>query len=257
MTTASLGARNYAATSGTLDLTGLPGSGDPAVNEDSPGVAQITFDSGAGLAFTRTTPTDVFDAQISLAIDVLDGDSRAAVGNPVTFGAGSGIVFNSGTEFRYGRARFVNAVGSELVNLPVGLFSEYFVDAATGFIRNADDSCSTGISISFNTFTEDLGPGETCVLDSGSPGASGAGCAVAAAPADQFTQPPVAGSFNLILAAPGAGNSGSVTLGAGVPAWLQFDWDAGTAGDENPTAQATFGLFGGQPQQIYIRELFN
>ena len=222
MSNATLGARNYSAATGALDLSGLPSTGDPAVSEISPGVARIVFDGGSGFAFTRSTPVDVFDAEISLAIHVLDSDSVAAAANPVTFGTGSGIVFNSGAEFRYGRVRFVNAVGSELINLPVGLFSEYYVDAANGFVRNTDDSCSTGVGISFSAFTESLSSGETCVLDIGSPGGSGAGCAVAAAPSDQFSQPPVAGSFNLILQAPGAGNSGSVTINAAVPAWLQF-----------------------------------
>lgn len=257
MSTTTLGARNYAAASGSLDLSGLPASGDPVVSEDSPGVALIVFDSGSGLRFERTTPIDVFNAEVSLDIDVLDSDSVAAVSNPVTFGGGSGIVFSNGPEFRYGRIRFVNAAGSELVNLPVGLFSEYYVNAATGFTRNTDDSCTTGVGINFVAFTEDLSAGETCVLDSGSPGSSGAGCAIAAAAPDQFAQPPAAGSFNLILAAPGAGNSGSTTLNATVPDWLQFDWDAGTPGDEDPSAQATFGIFGGQTEQIYIRELFN
>ena len=61
----------------------------------------------------------------------------------------------------------------------------------------------------------------------------------------------------MILAAPGAGNSGSVTIEADVPTWLEFDWDFGAPGDEDPTAQATFGIFAGQPQQIYTREIFN
>ncbi len=41
-----------------------------------------------------------------------------------------------------------------------------------------------------------------------------------------------------------------------VPAWLRFDWDATTLGDENPAAQAVFGLFPGSDRQIYIREVF-
>jgi MSHA biogenesis protein MshQ len=257
MSTGSLGLRNYTATAGTLDLSGLPGSGDPTVTEDSAGVALLVFDSGSGLEFTRTTPVDLFDAEIELAIDVIDGDTVAATSNPVTFGAGSGIVFSNGAEFRYGRMRFTNAAGSELVNLPVDLFVEHYVNAATGFVRNTDDSCTSGVSISFTGFTEDLAAGETCVLDTGSPGQSGVGCVAPAAPVEQFAEPPVAGSFNLILAAPGAGNSGSVMLEAAVPSWLEFDWDGASAGDETPSAQATFGIFGGPRQQIYSREIFN
>ena len=42
-----------------------------------------------------------------------------------------------------------------------------------------------------------------------------------------------------------------------MPTWLEFNWDAATPGDEDPSAQATFGIFGGPRQQIYTREIFN
>ena len=58
------------------------------------------------------------------------------------------------------------------------------------------------------------------------------------------------------LAAPGAGNQGSVLVRATVPPWLRFDWDAGAVGDENPTGQATFGIFGGERRVIYTREIY-
>ena len=99
-----------------------------------------------------------------------------------------------------------------------------------------------------------MNAGETCVRDSGSPGASAVGCAAAAA--SPFREPPVAGDFNLQLAAPGAGNQGSVLIRGAVPSWLRFDWDGGTAGDEDPTGQATFGIFGGERRTIYTREIY-
>jgi hypothetical protein len=37
---------------------------------------------------------------------------------------------------------------------------------------------------------------------------------------------------------------------------LQFDWNSAVLGDEPPTAQATFGIFGGEPRQIYTREIY-
>ncbi len=32
--------------------------------------------------------------------------------------------------------------------------------------------------------------------------------------------------------------------------------DAGAPGGENPAGQATFGLFGGESRQIYLREIY-
>jgi MSHA biogenesis protein MshQ len=110
------------------------------------------------------------------------------------------------------------------------------------------------VALAFPAYTENLNAGETCVRDSGAPGASGVGCAAVAA--SPYREPPLGGDFNLRLAAPGAGNQGSATLRAAVPAWLRFDWDAGAAGDENPTGQATFGIFGGERRLIYTREIY-
>ncbi|MDX1561461.1 MAG: DUF6701 domain-containing protein, partial [Gammaproteobacteria bacterium] len=116
--------------------------------------------------------------------------------------------------------------------------------------------CSTGVTVDFAAFTENLSLGETCVLDTGAPGVSGEGCPAVAPPAERFASPSVAGDFNLRLAAPGNDNHGSVRIDSTVPSWLRFDWDAGTPGDENPTGYATFGVFKGDAAQIYLRELY-
>ena len=90
--------------------------------------------------------------------------------------------------------------------------------------------------------------GDTCVRDSGDPGASGVGCAAPAPLALRYQEPPVTtgGDFNLRLGAPGAGNQGSVNYHGDRAGLAAFDWDAGAAGDESPTGQATFGIFGGE-----------
>ena len=254
--TGAVPARVYSAGQ-PLDLSAVPGPAtDPVVVELGPGIARFTFSGGAGMNFTKGTPIGPYIADIRLAIDVIDADLVAAPMNPQVFGAASGIPFNAGDEIRYGRMRFVNAVGSERVNLAVPLKAEYFAGPGIGFVTNSADSCSSGVSLAFSAFTENLNPGETCVLDSGSPGASGLGCAAPAPVPLRFSEPPLGGDFNLTLAAPGLGNTGSVTLSATVPTWLRFDWNALVPGDENPTGQATFGIFSGEARQIYLREIY-
>ena len=157
---------------------------------------------------------------------------------------------------RYGRVAFGTAAGSELVNLGVPMRAEYYVNASTDFVSNIDDSCSSGVTLSFSNFADNLIAGETCVLDSGSPGGSGAGCTVAGPVTQRYDGPPIAGEFNLFLQAPGAGNDGSVSVDAVVPVWLRFDWDSGVPGDENPSGRATFGIFGGHGSEVYRRELY-
>jgi hypothetical protein len=263
LTNSSLTGRSYTAAN-TLTTTGLPATTtDPTITSPGGGNATLTFGSGSGLSFARSLLAP-FQAGVQLAINVLDSDGVAAVGvapygNPVTFGASGGIAFSAGQEIRYGRVRVGTAIGSERVNLPVPMRAEYYASTTAGFVTNVNDTCSTGISLAFSGYTENLAAGETCVLDSGSPGSSGSGCAAAAAVGERFREPPTVaagGDFNLRLAAPGAGNQGSVVITATVPTWLRYDWNTAMSGDENPTGQATFGIFGGEGRQIYTREIY-
>jgi MSHA biogenesis protein MshQ len=255
LATGTLQNRAYSDPMGALDVSGVPAL-DPVVQDLGMGIATLTFSGGTGLKFMRGNPVTPFGAQVGLSIDVLDADNVAALGNPAVFGQPAGMLFNSGNEMRYGRLRFVNAVGSELVNLPVPLGAEHYGGAANGFIPNSADSCTTGVALALGAFTENLAPGETCALDNGAPGASGAGCAAPAPLPLQFRAPPTAGDFNLALLAPGAGNTGSVAITSVVPDYLRFDWDGTSPGNENPSGQAAFGLYGGVARRIYMREIY-
>ena len=166
------------------------------------------------------------------------------------------MTFDAGAQIRYGRMRFTNAFGSELVNLAVPLVAEHYAGPAIGFVQNAADACTQNVTLSFGGFTENLGSGDTCVLDNGMPGDSGEGCAAAAPPAQRFSEPPSGGDFNLTLAAPGPDKTGSLRIDATVPSWLRFDWDSAIPGDENPFGHATFGLYPGTGKQIYLREVY-
>jgi MSHA biogenesis protein MshQ len=258
LSTATLSGRAYSSPSAALDTSGLPSAAvDPIVAPAVNGVATLTFGSGTGLAFVKAAPQAPFPAQVQLAINVQDVDAVAAVGNPVT----GSIPFDVNDEIRYGRVRLGTAVGSELVDLAVPMRVEHFQSAAVGFVTNLNDTCTTDVSLAFPpaSYPGNLNAGETCVRDSGTPGSSGLGCAGPAALPIRYREPPQSpqpGDFNLRLAAPGAGNQGSVVVDATVPAWLRFDWNTGTPGDENPAGQATFGIFGGERRLIYTREIY-
>jgi hypothetical protein len=253
---ASLTNKSYTSTSPGANLSagGVP-SPDPVIAwTANTGVATLTFRDG--VSFVKGALQAAFAAGVQLSINVIDADGVAAAANPVVFNS---MPFSAGDQIYYGRIRIANALGSELVDLPVKMVAEYYLSAAAGFVTNAADTCTNAVSLAFSGYTKNLSPGEICVRDSGAPGASGAGCAAAAPVGVRFTEPPSAinpGDFNLRLAAPGAGNTGSVLVNGNVPAWLRYDWDTGTPGDENPTGQATFGIFGGQSKQIYTREIY-
>lgn len=254
ITNLSLLNRAYAAATGTLDPSGLPGTGvDPQIADAGAGVGSLLFSAGSGLSFLRSSAEAAFDADISLSIDVLDTDGVTTLSSPVEF---STIGFDNGASMRYGRVRLLNALGSELVNLAVPMRTEYFVDAATGFVTHTADSCTDGLALSLGNFSANLTAGETCVVDAGSPGDSGAGCAAAGPAGQRYRTPSLGGNFNLFLQAPGAGNDGSVDVSVDVPAWLEYDWDAAAAGDEDPHATATFGIYDGDARRIYTRDLY-
>ena len=109
---------------------------------------------------------------------------------------------------------------------------------ANGFVTNVDDVCTSGATVTLSNYSGNLLAGQTT---------------------PSFTQPPAAGNFNLVLSLPGVGRDGGADLTATVPSYLRFDWstDGNQDGnyDDNPSARATFGIFKGTKEQIYMREI--
>jgi MSHA biogenesis protein MshQ len=247
---ATLANRVYSAATGTLDTAGLPPpAADPVIADGGGGTGTLTFSSGTGLVFQRSTPVAPFHAEISLAIDLADADgvlyaNDAGVSlNPVRFGAataGAGIAFTGGKAMYFGRLRLPNANGPEILALPMRISAEYWT--GTAFVTNLSDGCTTlaASHVLLGNWQRNLHPGET-------------------APTDLGTL--ASGSRLMRLSAPGSGNDGSVdvTLALGPGAanlpWLRGAWTGGTW-TENPTARATFGTPGGSPAILFRRENF-
>jgi MSHA biogenesis protein MshQ len=262
----SLVNRLYAstATGTTAVLSRTTNGGNAVVSENTAapfdGTGLVTV-NGDRLTYAKPAlPEAPFNALATLtlsAADLTDSDGvcfdTAALNgcDPLTV---SGIA--GGTQ-RWGRIAVTNAFGPELMDLQVPMRAEYFT--GTTFVANAEDVC-TGISlqplVDANP-ADSLQPAETCVQDSGSPGASGQGCAAAGPVARRYTlTPPVgsSGQFMLWLRAPGVGNVGILDLTPNVPAWLQFDWRG--AGPVAPTARVGFGVYQGDRRAIHEREVY-
>ena len=165
------------------------------------------------------------------------------------------IAFDSGNEIRFGRLVLSNAHGSELLNLPVPIETQYW--NGSGFVRNSVDSCTqlAAANVLLAGWQRDLNACETTVSLSG-----------------RFN----AGRGNLRFSAPGAGNTGSVDLtlrlgatasgsgcvtGGATPVvaasqnWLQGR-GSGVSYDQDPAARASFGLYRGSKSLIYLREMY-
>lgn len=231
------------------NVPGAPGVGsDPTIGAFTNGVGTLTFLAGAGLAFTRstTTPNLPFNADIALALNIIDGDSVAFAGNPAAFGAataGNGIAFSPVTakEMRFGRLTLGNAFGSELLDLPIPMETQYYNSSGV-YVTNVDDSC-TSIVLN-NVF-----------LSSGTP--TGGGAFVSGKGNLKITKPLAKVSIDLCIDLDGSTPTDNSCI-ASVPAnknYLQWKW-SGLAFDKDPKARATFGVFKNADEFIYFRENF-
>jgi MSHA biogenesis protein MshQ len=159
---------------------------------------------------------------------------------------------------RNGRARMLNAYGSELLELPVVFRTEYLSALPSDWRINTADVC-TNPTLTFAAVGTDI-RSFTCAIESTNN--SGVGCAATPVVANhRYLEAGVsgtdssgiagfAGNFNLWLLAPGASHAGAIDITASVPAWLQYGWISSTS--TNPTARATFGVY--KSPLIYRRE---
>ena len=216
---------------------------------NSSGTMTYTLATGDKYTYTRDDNAliNAYTSNVRLAVaSVSDGEVSAAGALPTLSPAGVSL--------RFGRIALQNAHGSELLDLPMRMQAEYWNGNA--WITNAADVCTTGISLSLvdPIATDGLITTELCAWDAGSPGVSGLGCAAAGTLTQQFKQPPMAGDFNLIFKAPGVGNTGALDITAAVPNYLKFNWKG--AGDVDPKARASFGVYKGSRRVIYFREVY-
>jgi hypothetical protein len=249
----------------TLDVTGLPATtADPTVGVFTNGVGTLTFGSGTGLIFTRGTPNAPFNADIALALNVIDTDGVTYAGNPASVGvatSGNGMAFSNGKEMRYGRLVLQNAFGSELLPIPnpingtpVLMQTQYYVDANTGFVTNTQDGCTTvapaTLSLANTTAPTPVSPPTAKTV-----GTKTTTATIANAPF-------INGDAGLSFSAPGTGGDGYVDVQVAVLnyPWLRYDWNGNNnyneATGDDPSSRITFGLYRGSPKHIYIRERY-
>ena len=257
---AASGNKIYATAAGILDL-GLVPTPDPVIADGGNGTGTLSFNDGGGIAFMRGASQAPFDAEISLSLNVVDGDSvfygdgAGTSLNPAIFGdasAGNGMSFDNGKQQRWGRVAITSATGSELLPVNVPLTSEYF--DGTSFVANNADNCTamtlvSGVLLSNpDTAGGVQQPGNTAmtILPGGSTSITSANPSF------------ISGASQLVFSAPGAGNTGFVDIEIDLTSasldWLLFDWDGDGNHDNHPAGRATFGIFSGSREIIYIRE---
>lgn len=235
--------RSYISTATSSATLSSLNSGTITVSDANNGDGDRVFSlAGDTLVYQRNPAAEAsFSAAATLRLsagDLTDSDGACYDSNGDTSCDLLDITGITGTQLRFGRGYVNNAYGSELADLDIPLRTEYY--DGTSFIKNIDDSCSAynSTTITLSIYTNNLNSGET----------AGSGAGTFNAGGHDPTNP-------IQLSAPGNGNDGSVSVTLGLDAWLQFDWDNDTNHDNDPSGIATFGLFQGSDQQIFIQEV--
>ena len=233
-----------------LDVSAI---GSPAATSGA-GSGTYTASTAGQLRYDRTTPVVPFNAAIGLTVTATDSTESAVAGNgtisaasPLVFdGGGTGIAFDAGSEFRYGRLRLTGASG--LRNLPLQVPFETQHWTGMFFATNILDTCTALISGSV-ALGNNIGSITTSVV-AVSALTGGRGAITLAAPdaSGSVDVSALLGPSAAIcpVSAPQPGGSGTLP-------WLRGQW-CGAAYDRDPTVRARFGIRRGSDEQIYMRE---
>src|SRR2546425_8458874 len=233
--------------SGTSSWPWVGGSGsftvDLAVSRASPDGPFESFRLGVLPADTDGVTLRAADLNLDTSVPA-DSNDRVLVGS---------------SKIRFGRLAIRNANGSQLVPLPLPLETQYW--NGTAFVTNTADSCTTlaGANIMLSNpqggFT--VPPG-SCTTSASNPVSfsNGRGNLIMAKPSGGAV-----GSADLAvnLGTTASGNTcvggSSVAHSAASKTYLQGAWTGGTY-TVNPSARATFGVYKGSDEVIFIRENF-
>ena len=206
------------------------------------GTVDYTF--GADIyRYGPDTPLTTFskfdESQVAPFVADINPEIQAVSDGEVTtnFAAGTHVLDPVGNNLRFGRLRMNNVHGSELNPLTMPVFAEYWTGA--GWTKSIDDTCTSIADADLVSVANPLGLSIPTVF---------------------YTPFASAGDVNYTYPAPGAGNEGYVDtttdLNSANHLWLRFDWDADGVFDNDPVARATFGIFDGNPVQIYIQQIY-
>ncbi|WIM05212.1 MAG: LamG domain-containing protein [Candidatus Nitricoxidivorans perseverans] len=223
------------------DANGAAGAFSPATlaaGDFTNGVADHTTTPSVSFTFTSK-----LTAPATIRVRGTDGEATSADGTEGT------------TPLRSGRLWLGNAYGSDRFDLSVPFEAQYWNGNA--FVTNTSDSC-TGIA-SANINLGNKQGGLTGYVGPATPGgiSAGKGSIVLTKPGTS-----VPGSVDLVvnLGATGGPPTDCQSVGGGTSAampWLSGKW-CGANWDRNPTAHATFGVFGSSLKKgpIYLRESY-
>jgi MSHA biogenesis protein MshQ len=236
--------------SSTLTLNSSSPVSSVTFVDNGNGTGTYTFGSGTGFKLQRVSAVSLSppeSLEVRLASTYTDQDGVTYASNPYVFGGtatGTGISFNGGKTFYFGRMTLANTSGSELAPLSVAFQTEYY--NGTDFQVNTADNGTSFSNPAWVSITPT--PNTLSTTVSITPISNGIGAFTLSAPSPSGTLGSVVVQPNLSSA------------GANLP-WLQFAWPSNASNTtglltDNPSAVATFGIPEGVEQIIYQNEVF-
>jgi MSHA biogenesis protein MshQ len=251
-----------------LGASAMTGRLSAALPTDTWSKGVLSFSGNATFA-RNAAPDGPYDAyQLGLALDAVTSDGAfITLHNTVaanTLAVNSGIPGQAAapTKLRFGRLKLQNANGSEKLDLPVAMRTEYWDSASKSFLTNVLDDCTT-ISASNIALGNYLGsvtaatiPASNIVVGPPNTFALGIGKLVLKKP---LTAPAQRSSVDLCVDLDGAVSVDARCVAA-IPAnmpWLQGFWTPAppAAYSQDPKVRATYGVYKSGPM-IYIRETY-
>ncbi|MDJ0832911.1 MAG: LamG domain-containing protein [Gammaproteobacteria bacterium] len=250
---------------GTVETVGLA----ELTTRLNPGSPTITFNNGVAnindtLSLGRE-PTGLLDGAFNLSVGIAPSDDDGVLLDSYDLDVNNDATDDHGqvanTDIYYGRMALENTFGSELVSLDMPMQAEYYDSASSSFLPNAADDCTsfTSADLTLSSAVEaGQVDGDIIVL---TVGASNKTSSIS------LLDPLVSGEADLRFCppgdpacTPGSGNEGYIDVELDLSAYpyLQFDWNGDSVIDANdyPTARATFGIYRGNPAQIYYRQIY-
>ncbi|MBI5626340.1 MAG: hypothetical protein HY935_03965, partial [Nitrosomonadales bacterium] len=222
-----------------LTKTTLAASMSAGALTNSSGTLTYTLAAGDQYTYTRDANSLVgaYTSNIPLIVaSVSDGEVTAAGTLPT--------LSPTGVSLRFGRLKLSNAHGSELLNLPIPVQAQYW--NGTSFVTNTADNCTTLISGNIKLTAPPAGVSATL----GGVFLAGAGSLTLSKPT---TPAKVAVDLCADLSADPVGGTVCSATSAAMP-YLQGLWAPGSSYNNDPAARATFGVYKGAREFIYLRE---
>ena len=162
------------------------------------------------------------------------------------------------TELRFGRLKFFNAFGSELLPLPLRYETQYYDSAASGFKTNSADNCTSisgRVGADNYVYKQGSGPWTPTITVGGL--AAGRGTLTLSPPgAGRSVRLDIAANLGSAAAVPTSCRPLSLSVAGGAALSYLRNICTGTSYDKDPIGNVVFGVHKNADAFIFMREMY-